>query len=79
MTASHATLNKTNCHPEEARNHGQLLSNRHVGTEAISPTAIEELKPGNNDVSLEMNSSPVVPLDEILDQTNTLIVASGRL
>lgn len=79
MTASHATFNKANCYPEEARNQGQPLSNSHVGTEAISPTALEELNSANNDISLEMNSSPVVPLNEVLDQTNTLIVASERL
>lgn len=62
-----------------ARNRGQPLPNSHVGTEAISPIALEELSSGNNGISLEMNSSPVVRLDEILDQTSTLIVASGRL
>lgn len=75
LTASQTGFHKATCCLEEARNSEQPLSNSHLGNEAINPTTLEEPNSANNHISLEMNPSPVVPLDEIPALTNTLIVA----
>lgn len=50
-------------------------NNCQLGMETLSPTALEELNPADNHLSMDLGSSPIAPSDQTPDPGVTQTVA----